>query len=211
MSDGRSKRKSYIAGGFFIAGVTVGCVLLVRNWQWVIRFQQYGYLGLFLMTFVTGSPPPVPVPYMILIPTFGAILPPAMVGLISGVGLTTGAALLYLTGRGGRRMFPVLDILDPTSEAYSARIAKFMKKLRIPEVSELKGRRGFVIIVIASALPNPFFAPMVISMGVIKYQFYRFFLACLAGETAKAMVLAYLGNLGLRSLLGVVGSPPHVP
>lgn len=208
MSDGHPKRTRYIAGGLFIAGITVGCVLLVRNWEYVIRFQQYGYLGLFLLTFVTGSPPPVPVPYMILIPTFGAILNPGLVGLVSGVGLTTGAALLYLTGRGGRKMFPMLDILDPTSEAYSSRIARLMKKLRIPEVSELKGRRGFVIIIIiASALPNPFFAPMVVSMGVIRYQFSRFFLACLAEQTAKAMVLAYLGNLGLRSLLRVDGLP----
>jgi uncharacterized membrane protein YdjX (TVP38/TMEM64 family) len=209
MSDGRPKKVRYIAGGFFIAGITVGCVFLVRNWQYVIRFQQYGYVGLFLMTFLTGSPPPVPVPYMILIPTFGAILHPGLVGLVSGVGLTAGAALLYLAGRGGRRMFPVLDILDPASEVYSSRVAKFMKKLRIPEVSELKGRKGFFIIIIASALPNPFFAPMVISMGVIRYRFYRFFLACLAGQTAKAMVLAYVGNLGLRSL-GVVGLP-HLP
>ena len=65
MADGRPKRVRYIAGGLFIAGITVGCVFLVRNWQSVVRFQQYGYLGLFLMTFITGSPPPVPVPYMI--------------------------------------------------------------------------------------------------------------------------------------------------
>jgi membrane protein DedA with SNARE-associated domain len=211
MADGRPKRVRYIAGGLFIAGITVGCVFLVRNWQFVVRFQQYGYLGLFLVTFITGSPPPVPVPYMILIPTFGAILRPGLVGLVSGVGLTSGAALLYLTGRGGRRMFPMLDILDPTSQSYSSRIAKLTKKLRIPDASELKGRRGFLIIVIASVVPNPFFAPMVISMGVIKYRFSRFFLACLAGQTAKSMVLAYIGNLGLRHLLGLVSLPPHLP
>jgi len=101
-TDAGSKKRKYIYGGLFFGGVIAVCVLLVYHWEYLIRFQQYGYLGLFIMTIVTGFSIPLPVPYMVLTFTLGGILHPALVGAVAGMGLGIGGWLLYLTGRGGR-------------------------------------------------------------------------------------------------------------
>jgi membrane protein DedA with SNARE-associated domain len=204
-----NKRK-YILGGLFLGGIIAGCVFIVFHWEYITRFQHLGYLGLFLITILTGSPPPVPVPYMIIIFTFGALLKPQLVGLVSGIGLTVGAVLLYLTGRGGRRFLPELNISEPSSEGHSPRLARFLRKIKLPRILDFAKRRGALAIFLLSALPNPFFAPIVVTMGATRFSFVRFFFSCLAGQTAKAMVLAYLGYFGLSSVLRFFGVF-HVP
>jgi len=202
-----NKRK-YILGGLFLGGIIAGCVFIVFHWEYVTRFEHFGYLGLFLITILTGSPPPVPVPYMIIIFTFGVILKPQLVGLVSGLGLTVGAILLYLTGRGGRRFLPQFNISEPSSEGYSSRLAGFLRKIKLPQILDFANRRGTLAVFVFSVLPNPFFAPMVVTMGTTRFSFVRFFLSCLAGQTAKAMILAYLGYFGLSSVLSYFGVFP---
>jgi uncharacterized membrane protein YdjX (TVP38/TMEM64 family) len=191
----------YILAGLFLGGVIVGCVFFVYHWQYVTRLEHLGYLGLFLVNILAGSPPPVPIPYIIIIFTFGAILKPYLVGLASGVGLTVGAIFLYLAGRGGRRFLPKFNILEPSSEGYSSRLAKFLRKIKLARILDFANRRGTLAVFVLSALPNPVFAPMVVTMGATRFSFARFSLSCLAGQTAKAMVLAYLGHFGLSSVL----------
>jgi membrane protein DedA with SNARE-associated domain len=205
-----SNKRKYIPGSLFLGGVITGCVFIVYHWEYFTRFEHFGYLGLFLINILTGSPPPVPVPYMIIIPTFGAILKPQLVGLVSGLGLTAGAALLYLTGRGGRRFLPQFNISDPSSGGYSLPIARFLRKIKLPRILDFANRRGRLAVFVLSALPNPFFAPMVVTMGTTRFSFVRFFLSCLAGQIAKAMVLAYIGYFGLSSVLRYFGVF-HVP
>jgi membrane protein DedA with SNARE-associated domain len=203
-------KRRYILGGLFIGGVIAACIFVVYHWEYVTRFEHLGYLGLFLITILTGSPPPVPVPYMIIIFTFGAVLKPQLVGLVSGIGLTVGAVLLYLTGRGGRHFLPQFNISDPSSEGYSSRLARFLRKIKLQRILDFANRRGTLAVFVFSVLPNPFFAPMVVTMGTTRFSFTKFFLSCLAGQTAKAMVLAYLGYFGLSSLLRYFGIF-HVP
>jgi hypothetical protein len=69
-----SKRRKYILGGLFLGGIIAGCVFLVYHSEYIIRFQQYGYLGLFIMTIVTGFSIPLPVPYMVFTFTLGGLL-----------------------------------------------------------------------------------------------------------------------------------------
>ncbi len=200
-----SKKRKYILGGVFLGGVIAGCVYLVYNWEYIIRFQQYGYLGLFIMTIVTGFSIPLPVPYMVFTFTLGGLLNPALVGGTAGLGLGIGGTLLYFTGRGGRRFLPQFNITDQTDEAYSSRWARFLRKIKVPRMMEFAKRRGVLAIFILSAVPNPVFAPVAVSMGAMRFGWWKFFAACWGGSTAKAMALAYLGYLGLGSTLRWLG------
>lgn len=205
-----SKTRKYVAGGLFLGGVIAVCVFLVYHWEYLVRFQRYGYLGLFIMTIVTGFSIPLPVPYMVFTFTLGGILHPALVGAAAGMGLGIGGTLLYLTGRGGRRFLPQFNISDPADEAYSSRMARFLRRIRLPRMIEFAKRRGMVAIFILSVVPNPVFAPVAVSMGTMRFSMGRFFAACWGGSTVKTMVLAYLGYLGLGSILrwlGVFGVP----
>jgi uncharacterized membrane protein YdjX (TVP38/TMEM64 family) len=205
-----SNKKKYIAGGLFIGGVVAGCVFLVYHWEYIVRFQQYGYLGLFIMTIVTGFSIPLPVPYMVFTFTLGGLLHPALVGATAGLGLGIGGTLLYLTGRGGRRFLPQFDITDLNDETNSSRWARFLRKIKVPRMMEFAKRRGALAIFILSMIPNPVFAPVAVSMGAMRFGWWKFFAACWGGSTIKAMALAYLGYLGLGSALrwfGVFGVP----
>ena len=188
-----SKRRQYIAGGLFIGGVVALCVFFVYHWEYIIRFQRYGYLGLFLMTIVTGFSVPLPVPYMILTFTLGGVLHPALVGVTAGMGLSIGGTLLYLAGRGGRRIFPQFNLLDPADEAYSSRMSRFLRRVKVPRMMDFAHRRGALAVFVLSVSPNPFFAPMAVSMGTMRFRFAKFFFACWAGSTVKTMAIAYCG------------------
>jgi membrane protein DedA with SNARE-associated domain len=204
-TEATSKRRKYILGGLFIGGIVAICVFLVFNWEYIVRFKQYGYLGLFVMTIVTGFSIPLPMPYMIFTFTLGGILHPALVGAAAGLGLGIGGTLLYLTGRGGRRILPHFNIPEVDDEDYSSRWSRFLMKIKVPKMLDFAKRRGGVAIFILSAVPNPIFAPVAVSMGTMRFSMWKFFLSCWGGSTAKAMVLAYLGYLGLGSALRFFG------
>ncbi|MEJ2047034.1 MAG: VTT domain-containing protein [Dehalococcoidia bacterium] len=200
-----SKRRKYILGGLFLGGIIAGCVFLVYHSEYIIRFQQYGYLGLFIMTIVTGFSIPLPVPYMVFTFTLGGLLHPALVGATAGLGLGIGGTLLYFTGRGGRRFLPQFDITDPADEAYSSRWSRFLRNIKVPRMMEFAKRRGALAIFILSVIPNPVFAPVAVSMGAMRFGWWKFFASCWGGSTVKAMALAYLGYLGLGSMLRWLG------
>jgi membrane protein DedA with SNARE-associated domain len=138
---------------------------------------------------------------MIIIFTLGSVLNPALVGLVAGTGLTSGGLILYTTGRGGRRFFPRISVSDPADEAYSNRMVRFLRHIKVGKLLHLAHRRGVLAIFIASMLPNPLFTPLATSMGTIRFRFVKFFFACWAGQTIKATVIAYFGYLGLGSFL----------
>jgi len=66
-------------------------------------------------------------------------------------------------------------------------------------------RQGVMAIFLLSVFPNPILTPMVLSLGAARFNFMKFLLACWVGQTIQAMILAYMGHLGLRSLLHFFG------
>jgi len=65
--------------------------------------------------------------------------------------------------------------------------------------------RGSLTVFLMSAALNPVFFPMALAIGASRFQLWRFFLMCWAGNTVKSMVIAYLGYFGLDSLLSLMG------
>jgi len=150
-------------------------------------------LGVFVAAFFAGSSLPMPLPYIVVTFTLGGVLNPLLVGLISGLGAGIGGTLVYLSGRGGRRLFFGTDIFTPdVDEADPSRIAKTVDWAR---------RRGSIVIFIMSAIINPLFAPMAVAMGALKFRTEKFFLMCWAGNTVKSLLIAYCGYFGLGALL----------
>jgi membrane protein YqaA with SNARE-associated domain len=204
-----SKRKRYIFGGLFLGGIIAAFVVIVYHWQAISRFRTFGYLGLFFISFLAGGPLPLPIPYMVITFIFGGILHPALVGVTCGLGLGIGGTLLYLTGRGGRRFFPWGNVFafvnKSASDVPSSRISRLVSRLlrwaRIPQILNIAQRRGSLVVFLMSAAINPFFVPMAIAMGTLRYRWWKFFLMCCAGQTVKSLGLAYAGYLGLGTIL----------
>ena len=201
-----SSKRKYILGGLFLAGVIAVFVVIVYYWQEISRFQNYGYLGLLIIGLLTGFALPLPVPYMVITFIFGGLLHPALVGASCGLGLGGGGTLLYLTGRGGRKFFPWSNVFafanNPSNDAPpSSRISRLLTRLlrwaRIPRIMDIARRRGSLVVFLMSAAINPFFVPMAIGMGTLRFRWWKFFLMCWAGQTVKSIGIAYCGYLGL--------------
>jgi len=199
--------KAKVFGILYLCGVGAAFYVIIYYWAEIIgRFQIYSYLGLFFIGLITGFSLPMPVPYMVITFMMGSVLHPALVGAACGLGLGIGGTLLHLTGRGGRRLFPMSSIFGfinrPAIKGKNPPfIARLLHRFKVPHLIALARRRGALVVFLMSVSINPFFAPVAIGLGTMRFKLWKFFLACWAGQTVKCIVIAYTGYLGLGTFL----------
>jgi membrane protein DedA with SNARE-associated domain len=169
--------------------VTVAlCITVVYYWDYVREVERWGYLGIILINVLAGATMLVPVPALPIVFTMGSILDPWVVGICAGFGEAVGAIFIYLQGYGGRAIVP-----DAARNRYIARMIGWVEK------------RGTLAIFMMSSFFDPFFYPVTVAIGMLKFQVWKFFLATWAGKTVKGMIVAYLGYLGLGAILRAFG------
>jgi len=198
-----SRKKQYIIIGLMVTTTcitVVGSVFLIKNWEYVSRFEPHSYLGLFLISLLSGAPIPILTPGILITFTLGSILNPVLVGVVAGLGNAVGNILTYWAGHGGLRFFSTLGNISQVGDPDSGRIGRFFKKIKGSRLMGIVNRQGMAAIFLLSIIPNPLLTPMVLSLGAARFNFMKFLLACWAGQTIQAMILAYLGYFGLRSL-----------
>jgi membrane protein DedA with SNARE-associated domain len=187
-------KKEYIIGGLGLTVTIVACVLLIRYWEYLPDFRSHGYLGAFVLTLLTGIGLPLPFLYVILIFALGAVLNPALLGIISGLGAAIGQLLLYVIGYLGR---PLLAGKDSGSSGIRSKIY-----FRIPVWVR---RKPSLFNFLANAILNPFGVPITLALSASGFRTWKFFLTSFAGNTVKCLVIAYCGYFGLGSLLSWLG------
>ncbi len=148
------------------------------------NFSQYGYLGAFVISVLSGGTVIVYVPGMPVIFTLGGILRyPFLVGIAAGLGEALGAFSFYFGGRGGH---------------------SFLEDKKIKGYSRVKGwmaKRGSLTLFLASAIPNPVFSLIGATAGAVRLPPWKYYLACAAGKIIKGTYVAYLGAWGLGYIL----------
>ena len=107
-----------------------------------------------------------------------SVLNPLLVGLVAGVAEPIGELTGYMAGYGGS--------------------AAIEDRQRFEQLKGWMQRRGFLTILVLSAIPNPLFDVAGIAAGVLHFPVPKFLLACWLGKTIKAIAIAYLGSLSLR-------------
>ncbi len=143
--------------------------------------SRLGYLGVFLISVLGNATVVLPVPSLAVVFAGGGVLNPLLVGLIAGVGEPLGELTGYAAGFGGSAI--VED------------------RARFAQVEAWMRRRGFITLLVLSAIPNPLFDLAGISAGMLHFPVTRFLLACWLGKTVKALAIAYLGSFSV-DLLG---------
>ena len=184
--------KVFASKNFYISGLAIVitlllCAVVVYYWDYIAELQSYGYLGVFIISLFAGSIMVLPIPYVAVVFTLGGVLNPALVGVASGLGASVGALTIYLAGYGGHSLFRNYN------DAIYSRMVEWIQ------------RRGSIAVFIMSAVFNPLFIPMAITLGMLRFRLWKFFVLCWAGNTVKSLAIAYAGYLGLRSLLHWVG------
>ncbi|MBI2333392.1 MAG: VTT domain-containing protein [Chloroflexi bacterium] len=153
-----------------VIGITV-FVYSIRDQ--VEEFAQYGYFGAFLIMVIANATVILPAPGVAVIFAMGGVLNPLGIALAAGVGGTFGELTGYLAGYSGQAAVE-------NTQAYN-RILPYVQKY------------GAWVILVMSAIPNPFFDVAGIAAGIAKIPVWKFMLACWVGQTIKMCIFAFAG------------------
>jgi len=148
--------------------------------------SKYGYFGLFVTSLLGSASIIFPLPSLILTFTFGLVLNPFLVGLVTALGSAIGESTGYLLGLGGKRIL-------------EKRYAKGIK--RVKKTFEKYGSSFWIILLAATPLPDDIVG---IICGIIKYDFKKYFIALFIGKLILSLILAYAGYYSLNWILDYV-------
>lgn len=138
--------------------------------------RSLGYPAIFLVALGGSAGMVIPLPSAAAIFVGGTLLDPIYVGLLTGVAEAIGEITGYALGYSGHAVFE-------HSRAYE-RLESWVR------------RYGWIIVFIASLIPNPIFDILGIAAGALRLPLWRFLLAAWAGKTLKNLGIAYAGAYG---------------
>ncbi|MEJ2272741.1 MAG: VTT domain-containing protein [Candidatus Bathyarchaeota archaeon] len=155
--------------------------------EWMKDFAlQFGYLGVFVISFVGSVSIIIPVPYTLVIFFLGSILDPFLVAISGGLGSALGEFSGYALGYYGRKV---------VSEE---------RQKKMDYMLRIFGKYGSITIFLFALTPLPddlLFIPL----GVMRYPFLKAFIPALLGKMLMTFILAYSGQQSIefiRSLFG---------
>ena len=158
--------------------------------EWMEQFAlQFGYLGVFIISFIVSVSVVFPIPYTIVIYLLGTVLDPFFVAVSGGLGSAVGEFSGYVLGYYGRTVI---------SEERQRKMDYMVKVF---------DRYGPVAIFLFALTPLPddlLFIPL----GVMRYPFWKAFIPSLCGKTLMTFILAYSGQRSIqiiRTLFGEAG------
>lgn len=149
-------------------------------------FQSYGLLGL-ILGFMLLSLLTVFLPVPIDLVTIYAVekgFNPILIILVASIGTTLAGCVDYLIGRVGSIFF-----------------IKRIKKETFDKTYRWLERWGFLAVFFTSFIPSPF-EVVAITVGLLKMNFHKFFLATLLGKLLKYSLFVYLGTF-ILTLIGL--------
>ncbi len=160
--------------------------------RWLEQFaRDYGYPGIFLISFLGAVSIVVPIPYTVIIFMMGHSLNPFFVAVSGGLGSAVGEFFGYFLGYYGRAVI---------SKERQRKMDYILRVLR---------RYGSIAIFIFALTPLPddlLFIPL----GIMRYSFLNAFIPCLLGKILMCFIVAYSGYWSVEiigSLFGGEGSP----
>jgi len=165
------KYKKYLL--IFLSLLISGLIIYFRDQ--IAALQEYGLLGIFLISVLGNATIVIPAPVVITAFIGGSVFNPYLVGVISALGATIGEMTGFLAGHGTTAVI--------VENKNYKKIEMWMKK------------SGFLTILILAAIPNPLFDLAGIVSGVTKYPLYKFLIATVLGKTIKFVAIAVLGSI----------------
>jgi membrane protein YqaA with SNARE-associated domain len=156
----------------------------------IADFQQYGYLGAFLISILASATVIAFIPSVPVIFALGGILNPFFVALVAATGETMGESTGYLAGRTGYAFFIKTRSVDVGKPG-----------VIYPWLQRWVQTRGSLALFLSSAVFNPFFSIIGATAGAMRFPPWKFFLVVWAGKMVKWTVVAMLGGVLLAYIL----------
>lgn len=161
----------------FVLALSILLILLIWSQrESLASFSRLGYVGIFLVNFVSSATVLFPLPGVASVFAGGGVWNPFLVGIFSGVGASLGELLGYLVGYGG-----------------SGLVKSWEKKKWVKIVKSFFAKNGFLTVFLFSAIPSPVFDIIGIIAGAVNYSIWKFALATLTARVARNILLAWIG------------------
>ena len=146
----------------------------------IAEFENYGYLGAFVIALITNATIILPFPGIVLLFALGAAFNPIFIGLASGIGGTIGEMSCYLLGYTGRGVVQNRRMYD--------RAVGWLE-------------RWGVLTIFVFAITHLPFDILGIAAGFLRYTFWKFFIACWLGKTLLYIGMAFAGAWGWEAFI----------
>jgi len=149
---------------------------------------QYGYLGIFALSFLGAASIIFPIPYTLVIFYLGSlkVFNPLLIAISGGAGSALGEFFGYFLGYYGRA------------------VLSKERQRKIDYVMRIFNRYGAVAIFVFALTPLPddlLFIPL----GIMRYRFIKAFIPSFAGKILMCLILAYGGRLSVNIIKDFVG------
>jgi len=160
----------------------------LQLWDWMYNFaQQFGYLGVFITSFIGAVTIIFPIPYPLVIYVMGALqLNPLFIAVAGGLGSALGEFSGYIAGYYGRK------IVNEKQQ----RNMDFMMKIF--------DHYGSIAIFLFALTPLPddlLFIPL----GIMRYKFIKAFIPAFLGKLIMSYILAYSGQQSINFIASLLG------
>ena len=169
-----------VAGLGVVTGVTA-ILLLGADSSDLEYWRALGYPGVLIFSFLGAASVFLPMPGLVAVCGAGGLeMIPIVVGLLSGIGETTGELTGYAVGYGGRTVVE--------------------GRRSYERVSGWMARRGTVVLFLVSVIPNPFFDVVGIVAGSTRFPMARFLATVWIGKSLKGLMVTYTCFYGVKLL-----------
>ena len=150
-----------------LGGMSLLFIFFPIDWE---KVGNWGYLGIFLVTFVATASFILPIPYLLIVARAGMFLDPIMVTLVAGLAGALGELTGYVIGASGRGLIPQNRLYE--------------------KANHWMVTYGFWCVAFFAFVPNPVFDAIGFAAGVLKYPLWKFLLACFLGKSLKFLMAA---------------------
>ncbi len=164
-----------------VAAVSIAAYLLQDR----IDVERFGYGAVAGAVLLASGGLVVPVPALAITCTTATFLHPAAVAVIAGLAGTLGELTGYFLGYSGS------GVLE--RRRFYHRVETWMR------------RRGWLLLFVISAVPNPLFDVAGIAAGALRYPLWRYLVFVGLGKQVKFFMIAYGCHYSLQGLKGVFG------
>ena len=164
-----------------VAAVAVIALLLQDRIDW----SRISYGAVAASVLLASGGLVVPVPALAITCTTSTFLNPAAVAVIAGLAGTVGELTGYFLGLSGSGVFE--------RRRFYHRVEGWMRK------------RGWLLLFVISAVPNPLFDVAGIAAGALRYPLWRYLVAVGLGKQVKFFMIAYACHYSLQGIKGAFG------
>jgi len=152
----------------------------------VRKLEEYGYVGIFLISIAANATIIIPLPGVAITTAMGAIFNPAGVAVAAGLGAAIGELSGYLAGFSGQGVIERAALYE--------RLTNWMKQHQ---------NLAYLAIAVLAFIPNPLFDLGGMAAGALKLPLWKFLLACAIGKILKMLMFAYAGYYSINWITGL--------